>query len=356
MLLKPLEDIEKTGRTPHKPIIAITIGDVAGIGPEIVCKALLDRRIYAICRPVVIGDRRVIEREIVRNELNLSIESVSSPEEARFKPGTMALIDLANAEGHDLEMGKVSSLCGRAAYEYIAKSVELALSSKVSAVATAPINKLSLKAADISYTGHTEIFAAFTRTDDPITMFEIPGEMRVFFLSRHVSLLKACELIKKKRVFEYIRKCSRLLKAIGCQESGPLGVAALNPHCGEGGLFGTEELDEIIPAIEEAKKLGIAVEGPIGADSIFALARKGVFSAVLSMYHDQGHIATKTLSFEGTVSVTLGMPFLRTSVDHGTAFDIAGTGTASPVSMVEAIKLAALYSRDIHPTNPNYIY
>jgi 4-hydroxythreonine-4-phosphate dehydrogenase len=175
-------------------------------------------------------------------------------------------------------------------------------------------------------------------------MFEIENEMRVFFLTRHVSLKQACEMVKKERVLDYIIRCSEALKKIGINLNKPLAIAGLNPHAGDGGLFGSEEIEEIIPAIEEAKKLGYNVVGPIGADSIFYLARKGLYSAVLSMYHDQGHIATKTLDFNRTIAITLGMPILRTSVDHGTAFDIAGKGIADPTSMIEAIKLAAKYS------------
>jgi 4-hydroxy-L-threonine phosphate dehydrogenase PdxA len=212
----------------------------------------------------------------------------------------------------------------------------------VDALATTPINKESLRAADIPQIGHTEILAELTDTHDPLTMFEVHG-MRVFFLSRHVSLREACDLVTKDRVLDYIIRCTQALKKLGV-EGGTMAVAGLNPHSGEHGLFGREEMDHVEPAIKEARQLGYDVEGPIGADSVFHFALAGRYNSILSLYHDQGHIATKTLDFERTISITNGLPFLRTSVDHGTAFDIAGTGTASAVSMIEAIALAAKYA------------
>ncbi|MBZ4649990.1 MAG: 4-phospho-D-threonate 3-dehydrogenase / 4-phospho-D-erythronate 3-dehydrogenase [Thermosipho sp. (in: thermotogales)] len=327
-----------------KPIIAITMGDPASIGPEIVIKSLTHPEIYEICKPLIIGDRSVIEKNLEFLKLDLEIKSINEPDEGIYKYGTLSMIDLNNVDVSKLKFGEVSAMSGKASYEYIVKSIELAMHKKVAAVATAPINKVALKKANVNFIGHTEIFGNLTHSNDPLTMFEIENEMRVFFLSRHVSLRTACDLVKKDRVLDYIIRCSEALKKIGISTDKPLGVAGLNPHAGDEGLFGREEIEEIIPAIEEAKKLGYNVVGPIGADSIFYLARKGNFSAVLSMYHDQGHIATKTLDFKRTISITLGMPILRTSVDHGTAFDIAGKGIADETSMFEAIKLAAKYS------------
>ncbi|NCB00412.1 MAG: 4-phospho-D-threonate 3-dehydrogenase, partial [Clostridia bacterium] len=235
-----------------------------------------------------------------------------------------------------------SALCGQAAFEYIAKSVELALDRQVDAVATTPINKESLQAAQVPFIGHTEIFADLTGTIDPLTLFEVKG-LRVFFLSRHVSLRKACDLVTKERLIDYVQRCTAALRRLGVTE-GTMAIAGLNPHSGEHGLFGDEEVREVEPAVRELKAQGYAVEGPIGADSVFHLALQGHFNAVLSLYHDQGHIATKTYDFERTIAITNGLPFLRTSVDHGTAFNIAGQGIASPVSMIEAIRLAARYA------------
>lgn len=238
--------------------------------------------------------------------------------------------------------GKVSAMCGKAAYEYIAKSIELANAGKVDAVATTPINKESLHAAEVPYIGHTEIFGALTHTEDPLTMFETNG-MRVFFLTRHVSLRQMLDMIKKDRIIDYVKRCTKALERLGVKE-GTMAIAGLNPHSGEHGLFGWEEVEEIMPAIEELKAEGYDVAGPIGADSVFHQAAQGKYTSVLSLYHDQGHIATKTLDFEKTIAITNGMPILRTSVDHGTAFDIAGKGIVSAVSMIEAIRLAAKYA------------
>ncbi|MBO8140468.1 MAG: 4-hydroxythreonine-4-phosphate dehydrogenase PdxA [Thermosipho sp. (in: Bacteria)] len=328
----------------NKPIVAVTMGDPAGIGPEIIVKSVIDKEVLDVCRPLVIGEKNVLEKAIKITGLNLKIQEIENPDDGNYNSNILVLLNLNNIDISKFEYGKVSATCGKASFEYIKTSIELALEKKVAAVATAPINKIALQLAGIDLIGHTEIFGKLTGTNDPLTMFEIENEMRVFFLTRHVSLKQACEMVKKERVLDYIIRCSNALKKIGINLNKPLAVAGLNPHAGDGGLFGLEEIEEIIPAIEEAKKLGYNVVGPIGADSIFYLARKGLYSAVLSMYHDQGHIATKTLDFNRTIAITLGMPILRTSVDHGTAFDIAGKGIADPTSMIEAIKLAAKYS------------
>ncbi|MBQ4468695.1 MAG: 4-hydroxythreonine-4-phosphate dehydrogenase PdxA, partial [Synergistaceae bacterium] len=231
---------------------------------------------------------------------------------------------------------------GRCAYEYIERSIKLAMNGEVAAVSTAPINKESLHAAKVPFIGHTEIFGALTGTEDPLTMFETNG-LRVFFLTRHLSLLEMLGQIKKDKIVSCVKECIAALERLGVR-GGTMAVAGLNPHCGEHGLFGWEEVNEIEPAVEQLKAEGCQVAGPIGADSVFHQAAQGRYSSVLSLYHDQGHIATKTLDFERTISITNGMPILRTSVDHGTAFDIAWKNIASEVSMVEAIRLAAKYA------------
>ena len=195
---------------------------------------------------------------------------------------------------------------------------------------------------DRPYIGHTEIVGALTGTENPLTMFQVRN-LRVFFLTRHVSLRKACDLVTKDSLLTFIRDCVKALEVLGVKNP-KIAVAGLNPHSGEHGLFGTEEVDHVIPAVETAKARGIDIEGPIGADSVFYQALNGRYDAVLSLYHDQGHIATKMVDFERTISITNGMPILRTSVDHGTALDIAGKGIASPVSMIEAIRLAVEYA------------
>jgi 4-phospho-D-threonate 3-dehydrogenase / 4-phospho-D-erythronate 3-dehydrogenase len=325
-----------------KPIIAIPMGDPAGIGPEIVLKALIRSEVQQAARCVVIGDRKVLEEAIRFTHVNVRIKVIQKAEEGDFSEGVVNLIDLDNVVMKDFSLGQVNGMCGKAAYEYIKKSIEMALGKEVAAVATTPINKEALRAENINFIGHTEIFGALTDTKDPITMFEVHG-MRVFFLTRHVSLRRACDLITKDRIKDYVKRCKEVLAKLGVTE-GTMAIAGLNPHSGEHGLFGDEEVEHVIPAVEELKAEGYDVAGPIGADSVFHLALQGRFNSVLSLYHDQGHIATKTLDFERTIAITGGMPILRTSVDHGTAMDIAGKGIASEVSMVEAILLGAKYS------------
>jgi 4-hydroxythreonine-4-phosphate dehydrogenase len=326
----------------NTPIIAVPIGDPAGIGPEIVVKALAHAEVQDAARVVVAGDRNIIQRALAVTGVPLTVRIITEPAEGVFGGGSLNLIALDNIDMSRFETGTVSGMCGKAAYQYIEKCIELALARKADAVATTPINKESLKAGGIPFIGHTEIFGKLTGVSDPLTMFETRG-LRVFFLSRHVSLRKACDMVTKERIVDYVKRSFSALKKLGVN-SGAMAIAGLNPHSGEHGLFGDEEVNEVFPAVKELQAAGYAVAGPIGADSVFHLALKGVYNSVLSLYHDQGHIATKTLDFDRTISITGGMPVLRTSVDHGTAFDIAGKNIASEVSMVEAILLAAKYS------------
>lgn len=325
----------------NRPVIGITIGDPAGIGPEIVLKALKNEELYKTCKPLVIGNSAVMERIEGIIKTGLALNTIHEPEEAKYSYGTVDVISLEDMDISGLKYGEVEARAGSAAFEYIVKAVELANMKKVNAVATAPINKEAIRAAGINYIGHTEMLAGLTDTNDPLTMFQVHN-MRVFFLTRHVSLRKACDLVKHEKLVEYIIRCDEALRKLGLGE-GLMAVAGLNPHNGEHGLFGDEEVTDIEPAVCEAREKGINVVGPIPADSVFYQALKGKYNAVLSLYHDQGHIATKTVDFEKTISLTIGLPFLRTSVDHGTAFEIAGKGIASPVSMEEAIRLAAEY-------------
>lgn len=325
----------------NKPVIGIPIGDPAGIGPEITVKALKEMDIYDVCSPVVIGSREAVTRALMVCGLKSKVNIVESFDELNPGVDTLCIVSEESVDTSVIEFGKIQTLGGQAAYNYIKKSVELAEDGKIDAVCTTPINKEALKMAGVDYIGHTEIFAGLTNTNDPLTMFEV-GALRVFFLSRHVSLRRACDMVTKERVFDYITRSAGALSMLGVT-GGNIAVAGLNPHCGEHGLFGDEERC-IDAAVDKAVKLGCKVVGPIGADSVFHLAYKGRYDAVLSLYHDQGHIATKTLDFERTIAITIGLPFLRTSVDHGTAFDIAGTGKASHISMREAILTAAKYS------------
>lgn len=325
-----------------KPLIAVPIGDPAGVGPEIVAKSVASGDVFEAADCVIVGDKTIIENAIKIVGEDLTVHVISEPEEGDYRKGILNLIDLGNVDMAKFEFGKVNGMCGKAAYEYIAKCIELANKGKVDAVATTPINKESLRAGGINYIGHTEIFGALTETEDPLTMFETTG-MRVFFLTRHVSLRKMLDMITKDRIIDYVKRCMKALEKLGVTD-GTMAIAGLNPHSGEHGLFGWEEVNEIMPAIEELQAEGYKVVGPIGADSVFHQAAQGRYNSVLSLYHDQGHIATKTLDFEKTIAITNGMPILRTSVDHGTAFDIAGKGIVSAVSMIEAILLAAKYA------------
>ena len=316
-----------------KPIIAIPMGDAAGIGPEITVRALADKMIQDIARCVVVGDKDVLEDAIRVSGVDLKIKCIEEPANGDYTPGVLNLIDLDNIDMNTLKIGEIQAMTGQAAYEYIKKATELCLERKADVLTTTAINKESLKMAEVPYIGHTEIVGALTGTENPLTMFQVRN-LRVFFLTRHVSLRKACDLVTKDSLLTFIRDCVKALEVLGVKNP-KIAVAGLNPHSGEHGLFGT---------VETAKARGIDIEGPIGADSVFYQALNGRYDAVLSLYHDQGHIATKMVDFERTISITNGMPILRTSVDHGTALDIAGKGIASPVSMIEAIRLAVEYA------------
>lgn len=328
--------------TNEKAIIAIPMGDPAGIGPEITAKSLINSEIYDKCKPLVVGDAEVFTKAIEIVDGNLDINVINSPEEGKYEYGTVDLIDLNNINMDELEYGKVQAQCGRGSYEYIEKSVQLALKDEVKALATTPINKESLEMANVPYIGHTEMLEDLADTEDPLTMFQV-NDLRIFFLTRHLSVKDAIDQMTKERVSDYIDRCDKALQRLGI-ENRKIAVAGLNPHSGEGGLFGMEEVEEITPGIEAAQKAGFDVVGPVPADSVFFQALNGKYDAVLSLYHDQGHIAAKMTDFHKTISITNGLPFLRTSVDHGTAFDIAGKNIAESISMEECIKLAAEYA------------
>jgi 4-hydroxythreonine-4-phosphate dehydrogenase len=332
------------------PIIGISMGDPAGIGPEICAKALALEDIYAIGRPIVVGDASVISDAVRFCRLKLAVESWPQVSDARFAHGTIDVLDLKNLPLEHLRHKQITAEQGRASFEYVAKVIELAVTGQIDATVTGPINKAAINAAGFHYAGHTEIYADLTQTRD-YSMMLAEGDFRVAHVSTHVSLRQACERVKKERVLTVIRLAHEALRQIGIA-SPRIAVAGLNPHCGEGGLFGDEDDREIVPAVAEARAEGIAAEGPMPADTVFSKMRGGMFDLVVVMYHDQGHIPTKLMGFQyddktGTwgqmagVNVTLGLPIIRVSVDHGTAFGKAGEGRANPQSMIEAIKLAA---------------
>ncbi|MGH2398853.1 MAG: 4-hydroxythreonine-4-phosphate dehydrogenase PdxA [bacterium] len=308
------------------PRIAVTIGDPAGIGPEIVVRAAAMDAVRQAARLVIVGDRRTIERAMDVTDTRL-----------RFGED-IDLIDLANVPA-DVTWGKIQRSAGAAAGQFVERAVREAREGRVDAIATAPINKEALWLAGYPHPGHTEMLGALTGAGDPLTMFQVRG-MRIFFLTRHLSLREAIGKITRARITEVLPRIDAELRSLGFDRPR-IAVAALNPHAGEGGALGTEDRDEVAPAVADAQARGVHASGPIPADSIFAQTLEGRYDAVLSLYHDQGHIAAKTLDFHGAVSVTLGLPFIRTSVDHGTAFDIAGTGKARADSMAAAIIAAA---------------
>jgi 4-hydroxythreonine-4-phosphate dehydrogenase len=322
------------------------MGDPAGIGPEITVRAMARPEIYACARPLVIGSRRVLERVMPIVGQSLDFHVVRTPEEGLYRHGVIDVLDMDNYPG-DAPFGVVSAKAGQAAFEYIRKSIDLSLAGDIDGVATSPIQKEAIHMAGIPYIGHTEMYCGMTGSPKAVTMFHV-NAMRIFFLSRHMSLIKACQFVTYANVLPFIENCHAAMKMLGVAEPR-LAVAALNPHGGEGGLCGDEEVNALQPAVEEAVRRGIKAFGPIPADSVFRLFDYGRCDAVLSLYHDQGHIAAKVHDYEHTVSVTVGLPFVRVSVDHGTAFDIAGKGIASSVHLEESIEVAAEYAYRIRP-------
>ncbi len=320
-----------------KKIIAITMGDAAGIGPEIIVKALGDSTVYDICSPLVIGDSGVINKTLKSLKSSLSLHQVDSTTDVGGQFGVIDILDLQNLQS-DVIPGKVSAECGRAAMEYISKAAEITGSGDASAMATAPINKESVAKAGYSDTGHMKYLARITGTTLYAAML-MTGTLKVVHLSDHYSLREACDLVKRDLILAKL-KLIRDSFVKWNLDNPRIGVAALNPHGSDGGLFGTQEETDILPAINDAKLQGINASGPFPADSIFNKAINGEFDVILAMYHDQGHIAVKVHGFETSVAVTLGLPFVRTSVDHGTALDIAGKGIADHRSMIEAITTA----------------
>lgn len=321
------------------PRIGITIGDPAGIGPEIVVRALAEESVRTAIRAVVIGDAWILERamEVTKTHIDFAAE------------GFPQLIDLVNVD-HRLQWGKVQSTAGAAAGQFIERAVQEALAGRIDALATAPIHKEALWRAGYRFLGHTEMLGALVGSPDPLTMFQVRS-LRIFFLTRHVALREAIDAVHQEHIASILPRIDRALRSLGFDRPR-IAVAALNPHAGEGGAFGKEDLEQIAPAVELARQRGIQVEGPIPADAVFAHALGGRYDAVLALYHDQGHIAAKTLDFHGAVSVTLGLPFIRTSVDHGTAFDIAGQGIARAESMTAAILAAGDLTRRLRILAP----
>jgi 4-hydroxythreonine-4-phosphate dehydrogenase len=339
----------------QQPIIGITMGDPASIGPEIAVKALLNKKIYAICKPLLVGDAEVFRDIVRRLQLPVTINAVSAVAQANFTQGEIDVFDLKNVDISKLQFGEISAMAGNASFEAVKKVIDLALAGAVDATVTGPINKKSINEAGHHFAGHTEIYAHYTGTQK-YAMLLVEENMRVIHVSTHVSLRQACDLVKKPRIIQVIELLHNGLLQLGVTNT-KIGVAGLNPHAGDSGLFGTEDDAEIRPAVEEAKQLGYDVDGPVPADTLFSKAATGYYGGVVAMYHDQGHIPFKLTGFSWNaqkkqmdsvkgVNITMGLPIIRTSVDHGTAFEIAGKGIASADAMILAIEAAVQLSKN----------
>lgn len=331
-----------------KPVLGITMGDPASIGPEVAVKALANASVYEICKPVLVGDAAVCREAIRFCGLDLKVNAVKDVKDAKFEFGNIDVYDLEYAS-KDIVVGQNSIAAGAAAFNTVVKVIDLAMNGAVDATVTGPINKESIHLAGHKFSGHTEIYAHYTDTKK-YGMLLVEDDLRVIHVSTHVSLRQACDLVKKQRILDTIELIVSACQQLGI-ENPRIGVAGLNPHASDGGIFGDEEELEIIPAIEEAKRRGYTVEGPVPADTLFPKAIGGVYDGIVAMYHDQGHIPFKVVGFNWDksakqmksvrgVNITLGLPIIRTSVDHGTAMEIAGRGIASADAMMLAIEYA----------------
>ena len=341
-----------------KPIIGITMGDPAGCGPEITIKALHDPEVYERCNPIVVGDTKVLSDSVRILESTgylkpgeVTINAVSKVEDAKFEYGTVDVYHLDLIDMDKFEYGKLSAMCGEAAFQCVVKVIDLAMKGEVDATVTNALNKEAINMAGHHYSGHTEIYAEYTGTKK-YAMMLAHEDLRVVHVSTHVSLREACDRVKKDRVLDCIRLSDEVCKDLGIAEPR-IAVAGLNPHSGEDGMFGTEEIEEITPAIEAARAEGMNVDGPVPPDSLFSKARGGWYDICVVMYHDQGHIPLKVVGFVydreakkwdavAGINVTLGLPIIRVSVDHGTAFGHAGSGTQNELSLVNSIDNAIL--------------
>lgn len=322
-----------------KPVLGITMGDAAGVGPEVIVKALMDKKIYQQACPIVFGDKKIMQRAVKIIGADLKCRSIKSINEGGTEYGIIDIVDLDNLP-ENLPFAKVDGRAGKAAYEYIEKAVDYAMQRKVHAIVTAPLNKEALNLGGVHYPGHTEILGALMGQKDFSMMLTSP-KLRVIHVSTHVAISRVPALVKKERISKVIDLAYDALRLMGIKEPR-IAVAGLNPHCGEGGLFGAEDQTEIVPAVEQARRKGYNVTGPLPPDSVFhRAANLNEFDIVVVMYHDQGHIPIKVLGFDSGVNVTVGLPCIRTSVDHGTAFPVAGKGIANSKSMTAALELGA---------------
>jgi 4-hydroxythreonine-4-phosphate dehydrogenase len=333
----------------QRPTIAITMGDPCGIGPEVVVKALADPRVYAACRPVVVGNVHAMEEAARLTGLGLGINRTDDPTLAGENPSVVDVVDIGNLNPEDITVGQLSVPCGKAAMEWVSKAGQLAMAGVVDGLATAPLNKEAAALAGYEAIGHMELLQELSGAKTVATML-MAKNLRVVHLTTHRSLRVACDYVKKDRILDYLRLTDDNFRQWGFAEPR-IGVAALNPHGSDGGLLGSEEAEEIAPAVRQAQSEGIKAIGPVPADIIFHQAIQDRYDVTLCMYHDQGHIPVKVYGFEESITANLGLPFIRTSVDHGTAFDIAGKNLADHTSMVESIRMAVAFARGDGLTN-----
>lgn len=330
------------------PIIAITLGDPAGTGPELIVKALASPEVRTLARLLVVGDAATLDRAQRYTGIKLELNSVDNLAAARFDVRSINVLDLKNVDPIRVTLGHVSPFAGQAAFDAIRTATELALARRVNAIVTSAINKAALNAAGHHFDGHTGLLAHLCSAPRA-TMMLAADRLRVSHVSTHVSLRQAIERVRPDRILEVLELTNDAIRRLGI-ERPRLAVAGLNPHAGEGGLFGDEEQKYIIPAVTEARARGLDVYGPFAGDTLFFRTLQGEFDAAVAMYHDQGHVAAKMLGIWRGVNITLGLPIIRTSVEHGTDFANAGTGRGDPRSLVEAIKLAVTMAQHAVPT------
>ena len=331
-----------------RPLVALTMGDVAGVGPEVIARAWGDTPLRTLARPFVVGSRSVLERALARTGVRAAVESITRPEDAEPSSRTIPCLEATSEDVASVPPGLVDARAGRAAYDYLVTAVDLALAGRVDAITTLPLNKEALHAGGVRHPGHTEILAERCGVVDHGMMLYVgppfgqgDAGLGVLHVTLHVALRRVFELLTEEAVESKIMLADRAFRPLTGGRSPRVAVAALNPHAGESGLFGDEERRIIRPAVARAREAGIDVTGPIAADTLFVRAVAGEFDAVVAMYHDQGHVALKTISFDRAVNVTLGLPIVRTSVAHGTAYDIAWQGVAETSSLIEAVRVAS---------------
>lgn len=326
-----------------KPILAVTLGDATGTGPELIAKAFREPSVRSLCRPVVVGDAASVRAAVAIAGVNSSVRTITALRDAVDDVALIDVFDLNNIDITHLARGAISAAAGRAAYESIKQAVALTLAGDAEAVVTSAINKAALHQAGFHYDGHTELLAELCG-NPPVTMMLVADKLRVCHVSTHVSLREAISRVRADRIIEVLKLARDGLQILGIAEPR-IAVAGLNPHAGEGGLFGEEELKIIGPAVGEARRSGLDASGPYAGDTVFFRTLQGEFDCAIAMYHDQGHVAAKMLGIWQGVNVTLGLPIIRTSVEHGTDFQNAGKGTGDPRSLVQALKLAATMAR-----------